>query len=209
MIISQTVGVNFTNCYLIGKKNSKAIVIDPGDEIDKIMALVEKNNVEVEKIINTHGHFDHISANNELKEKTNAEIYIHEKDKEALINPEKNLSTHLGQKNLVELKEADHILREGDTVEIEDYSFEVLHTPGHSPGSISLYDSNKKILISGDTIFSMGVGRTDFPGCSQEELINSIENKLLTLPDETKVYPGHGQETTIGKFKVKVWERLT
>ena len=209
MIISQTVGVNFTNCYLIGKKNSKAIVIDPGDEIDKIMALVEKNNVEVEKIINTHGHFDHISANNELKEKTNAEVYIHEKDKEALVNPEKNLSTHLGQKNLVELKEADHILREGDTVQIEDYSFEVLHTPGHSPGSISLYDSNKKILISGDTIFSMGVGRTDFPGCSQEELINSIENKLLTLPDETKVYPGHGQETTIGKFKVKVWERLT
>ncbi|HMA59405.1 MAG TPA: MBL fold metallo-hydrolase [Halanaerobiales bacterium] len=209
MIISQTVGVNFTNCYLIGKKNSKAIVIDPGDEIDKIMALVEKNNVEVEKIINTHGHFDHISANNELKEKTNAEVYIHEKDKDALVNPEKNLSTHLGQKNLVELKEADHILREGDTVQIEDYSFEVLHTPGHSPGSISLYDSNKKILISGDTIFSMGVGRTDFPGCSQEELINSIENKLLTLPDETKVYPGHGQETTIGKFKVKVWERLT
>jgi len=209
MIISQTVGVNFTNCYLIGKKNSKAIVIDPGDEIDKIMALVEKNNVEVEKIINTHGHFDHISANNELKEKTNAEVYIHEKDKEALVNPEKNLSTHLGQKNLVELKEADHILREGDTVQIEDYSFEVLHTPGHSPGSISLYDSNKKILISGDTIFSMGVGRTDFPGCSQEKLINSIENKLLSLPDETKVYPGHGQETTIGKFKVKVWERLT
>ncbi|HKL13743.1 MAG TPA: MBL fold metallo-hydrolase [Halanaerobiales bacterium] len=209
MIISQTVGVNFTNCYLIGKKDAKAIIVDPGDEIDKIMELVEKNKVDIVKIINTHGHFDHISANNELKEKTNADIYIHEKDKEALINPEKNLSTHLGQKNLVKQKEADCLLNEGDIIKIEDYKFEVLHTPGHSPGSICLHDKENKILMSGDTIFSMGVGRTDFPGCSQEELINSIENKILNLPEETVVYPGHGQQTTIGKFKVKVWERLT
>ena len=209
MIISQTVGVNFTNCYLIGKKDGNAIVIDPGDDLEKIMALIDKNNLNVEKIINTHGHFDHITANSELKEKTNADIYIHEKDKEALVNPDKNLSTHLGQNNLVKLKEADHTLAEGDIIEIEDYNFKVLHTPGHSPGSICLHDKDKQVLISGDTIFSMGVGRTDFPGCSQEELINSIENKLLNLPDETKVYPGHGQETTIGKFKLKVWERLS
>lgn len=209
MIISQTVGVNFTNCYLIGKKDGNAIVIDPGDDLEKIMALIDKNNLNVEKIINTHGHFDHITANSELKEKTNADIYIHEKDKEALVNPDKNLSTHLGQNNLVKLKEADHTLAEGDIIEIEDYKFKVLHTPGHSPGSICLHDKDKQVLISGDTIFSMGVGRTDFPGCSQEELINSIENKLLNLPDETKVYPGHGQETTIGKFKLKVWERLS
>lgn len=209
MIISQTVGVNFTNCYLIGKKDGNAIVIDPGDDLEKIMALIDKNNLNVEKIINTHGHFDHITANSELKEKTNADIYIHEKDKEALVNPDKNLSTHLGQNNLVKLKEADHTLAEGDIIEIEDYKFKVLHTPGHSPGSICLHDKDKQVLISGDTIFSMGVGRTDFPGCSQEELISSIENKLLNLPDETKVYPGHGQETTIGKFKLKVWERLS
>lgn len=209
MIISQTVGVNFTNCYLIGKKDGNAIVIDPGDDLEKIMALIDKNNLNVEKIINTHGHFDHITANSELKEKTNADIYIHEKDKEALVNPDKNLSTHLGQNNLVKLKEADHTLAEGDIIGIEDYKFKVLHTPGHSPGSICLHDKDKQVLISGDTIFSMGVGRTDFPGCSQEELINSIENKLLNLPDETKVYPGHGQETTIGKFKLKVWERLS
>lgn len=209
MIISQTVGVNFTNCYLIGKRKSKVIVIDPGDEIDKIMSLVEKNKVEVDKIINTHGHFDHISANSALKEKTKAEIYIHEKDKEALINSKKNLSTYLGQEKLVKLEEADQILKEGDIIDIEDYTFKVIHTPGHSPGSICLHDEEKKILVSGDTIFSMGVGRTDFPGCSQAELINSIENKLLPLPDETKVYPGHGQKTTIGRFKVEVWERLT
>jgi glyoxylase-like metal-dependent hydrolase (beta-lactamase superfamily II) len=209
MIFSQTVGVNFTNCYLIGKKDGNAIVIDPGDDLDKIMALIDKNNLNIEKIINTHGHFDHITANSELKEKTNADIYIHEKDKEALVNPDKNLSTHLGQKNLVKLNEADHTLAEGDIIEIEDYKFKVLHTPGHSPGSICLHDKDKQVLISGDTIFSMGVGRTDFPGCSQEELIDSIENKLLNLPDETKVYPGHGQETTIGKFKLKVWERLS
>jgi len=209
MIISETVGVNFTNCYLIGKTDEKAIVIDPGDEVDKIMAMIEKNKVTVEKIINTHGHFDHISANQLLKNKTKAEIYIHKEDSEALVKPNKNLSTHLGQKNHVKLNEADHILQEGDYIEVEDYKFRVLHTPGHSPGSICLHDKDNKILISGDTIFNMGVGRTDFPGCSQEQLIKSIENKLLTLPDETKVYPGHGQETTIGRFKVKVWERLT
>ncbi|MCF8001222.1 MAG: MBL fold metallo-hydrolase [Halanaerobiales bacterium] len=208
MISSETVGVNFTNCYLIGKRDSSAIVIDPGDEIDKIMDMVNEYNVKVEKIINTHGHFDHISANQELKEKTGAEIYIHEQDSEALINPSKNLSSHLGQNNLVKLNKADNIINEGDIITIEDYKFEVFHTPGHSPGSICLYDENKKILISGDTIFSMGVGRTDFPGCSQQELINSIENKILTLPEDVKVYPGHGQTTRLGEFKLKVWERL-
>ena len=208
MISSETVGVNFTNCYLIGKENSSAIVVDPGDEVDKIMEMVNEYNVKVEKIVNTHGHFDHISANQELKEKTGAEIYIHKKDKEALINPEKNLSSHLGQNNLVKLKKADNIIQEGDSISIEDYEFKVFHTPGHSPGSICLYDENKKILISGDTIFSMGVGRTDFPGCSQQELIESIENKILPLPEDVKVYPGHGQTTRIGEFKLKVWERL-
>lgn len=208
MIISETVGINFTNCYLIGKKNSSAIVVDPGDEIEKIMDMVNKNNVKVEKIINTHGHFDHISANQELKEKTGAEIYIHGKDSEALTNPSKNLSTHLGDNNHVKMNKADNIVYEGDIIKIEDYEFEVLHTPGHSPGSICLYDENKKVMISGDTVFSMGVGRTDFPGCSQEELINSIENKILPLPEDVKVYPGHGQITRIGEFKVKVWERL-
>jgi glyoxylase-like metal-dependent hydrolase (beta-lactamase superfamily II) len=208
MIISETVGVNFTNCYLIGKKNSSAIVIDPGDEIDKIMDMVNKYNFKVEKIVNTHGHFDHISANQELKEKTAAEIYIHEQDSEALTDPNKNLSSHLGQKNIVKLNKADNLVNEGDIIEIEDYKFEVFHTPGHSPGSICLYDENKKTLISGDTIFSMGVGRTDFPGCSQKQLINSIENKILTLPEDVKVYPGHGQTTRVGEFKVKVWERL-
>jgi glyoxylase-like metal-dependent hydrolase (beta-lactamase superfamily II) len=189
-------------------KNSSAIVIDPGDEIDKIMDMVNKYNFKVEKIVNTHGHFDHISANQELKEKTAAEIYIHEQDSEALTDPNKNLSSHLGQKNIVKLNKADNLVNEGDIIEIEDYKFEVFHTPGHSPGSICLYDENKKTLISGDTIFSMGVGRTDFPGCSQKQLINSIENKILTLPEDVKVYPGHGQTTRVGEFKVKVWERL-
>lgn len=209
MITSQTVGMNFTNCYLIGEKDKKAVIIDPGAEIDKIMTMINDNNVQVERIINTHGHFDHISADLELKNKTNADICIHKADCEALTDPKRNLSTHLGSNNLTTLKPADVILKEGDKIEIEGYEFEVLHTPGHSPGSICLYDKEKKVLISGDTIFKMGVGRTDFPGCSQQELINSIENKIINLPDETKVYPGHGQPTTIEKFKVEVWERLS
>ncbi|MDZ7672133.1 MAG: MBL fold metallo-hydrolase [Halanaerobiales bacterium] len=209
MIISQTVGVNLTNCYLIGKKNSKAIVIDPGDDIDKIMDMINEYNVTVEKIVNTHGHFDHITANDELKEKTGAEVYIHEDDKDFLTNPERNLSSLLGSSNTVSLKKADHILQQGDVINIEDYSFEVIHTPGHSPGSICLYDNNNEILISGDTVFNTGVGRTDFKDSSQVSLINSIENKLLKLPGDTKVYPGHGQSTTIKKFEVQVWEKLT
>ena len=209
MIISKTVGVNFTNCYLIGKRNSKAIVIDPGDDIDKIMDMINEYNVSVEKIINTHGHFDHISANDLLKEKTNAKVYIHEKDKDFLTKPEKNLSSLLGSRNIISLNEADHILKDGDVIEIEDYKFKVIHTPGHSPGSICLYDKENNILISGDTIFNTGVGRTDFKDSSQVQLINSIENKLLKLSDNTEVYTGHGQSTTIEKFKVQVWEKLT
>ncbi|MGM0445484.1 MAG: MBL fold metallo-hydrolase [Bacillota bacterium] len=209
MIISETVGVNFTNCYLIGKRNSKAIVIDPGDDIDKIIDMIEEYNLTVEKIINTHGHFDHITANDELKEKTEAEVYIHEDDKEFLVNPERNLSSLLGSSNTISLDKADHILQQGDTINIEDYLFEIIHTPGHSPGSICLYDNKKQILISGDTIFNTGVGRTDFKDSSQVRLINSIENKLLKLPGDTKVYPGHGEPTTIEKFKVQVWEKLT
>lgn len=209
MIISQTVGVNFTNCYLIGKRNSNAIIIDPGDDIDKIMDMINEYNVNVKKIINTHGHFDHISANDDLKEKTKAKVYIHQDDKEFLTNPERNLSSLLGSNNLISLNKADYILNNGDIIEIEDYSFEVIHSPGHSPGSICLYDKKNEILISGDTIFNTGVGRTDFKDSSQTQLINSIEDKLLKLPGKTKVYPGHGQSTTIQKFKVQVWEKLT
>lgn len=209
MITSKTVGRNFTNCYLIGEKNKNAIIIDPGAEIDKIMAIINKNNTEVKKIIITHGHFDHISAVLKLKNRTKADIYIHKADRKALTDPKINLSTHLGSNNLITLKPADVLLKEGDIIEIQGYEFEVLHTPGHSPGGICLYDKGNKVLISGDTIFKMGVGRTDFPGCSQKELINSIENKIINLPDETKVYPGHGQPTTIEKFKVEVWQRLS
>ncbi len=209
MIISQTVGVNFTNCYLIGKKNGNAIIVDPGDEANKIMDMIVKNNVKVDKIINTHGHFDHIAANLKIKEATNAEIYIHKDDQKALIDPIKNLSVKLGKTNLVKLKKPDNLIKEGDIIEVEDYKFKIIHTPGHSPGSICLYDKGKGVLISGDTIFNMGIGRTDFLDSSHKTLMKSIKKKILPLPDETEVYPGHGQATTIKKFKNNVYKRFT
>ncbi|MCF8009000.1 MAG: MBL fold metallo-hydrolase [Halanaerobiales bacterium] len=208
MIISTTVGVNFTNCYLIGKKNSKAVLIDPGDQPNKIKDMINENNVKVKKIINTHGHFDHISANTDMKKYTEAVVCIHQNDQASLTDPNKNLSTLLGEDNSVNLESPECLLKEGNLIEVAHYSFEILHTPGHSPGSICLYDKKNSVLISGDTIFSMGVGRTDFPNCSQEELISSIENKIINLPEDTVVYPGHGEKTTIGRFKVDVWEKL-
>lgn len=208
MITSTTVGVNFTNCYLIGEKNSKAVLVDSGDQPEKIKEMINENNVQVKKIINTHGHFDHISANLDIKKYTEAAVCIHQNDEASLTDPNKNLSTLLGEDNLVIGDSPECLLKEGDLIEVANYSFKVLHTPGHSPGGICLYDKSNSVLISGDTIFKMGVGRTDFPGCSQEELISSIENKIINLPEDTVVYPGHGEKTTIGKFKVEVWEKL-
>ncbi len=195
------VGNNMTNCYLVGDT-----VIDPGAEGERILKFV--GDSKIKQIINTHGHFDHIGGNQILQEKTGAPIVIHESELEFLIDPSKNLSFMMGKAREVSSPPAEKGLKEGEEIIIDDIVFKILHTPGHSPGSIGLYSAAEGILFSGDTIFEMGIGRTDFPGCQEGEIYNSIESKLLVLPEDTKVYPGHGGSTTIGEFRDNIWVRL-
>ena len=187
-----------TNCYVLGDEKSKeGAVIDPGGDPEKIEKVIEKEKLNIKYIILTHGHADHIAALTELKKKTNALILIHPADSDMLVDPTYNLSIFTGQ-DLV-CPKADKFLDDGDKVEVGGFELEVLHTPGHSPGGISLFTD--KMIFTGDALFCGGIGRTDFPGASHTQLLNSIKEKILTKPDDTVVYSGHGPDTTIGEEK--------
>lgn len=190
-----TVGQMGVNCYLLGCEETKeAIVIDPGGDAQLIIEELEQNDLKLKAIINTHGHIDHIGANEELKSATQAQLLIHEQDALMLEDPKKNLSVFIG--GAVSQKPADRILKDGDNIEIGTIILEVMHTPGHTLGGICLKLDN--LLFSGDTLFAEGIGRSDFPGGCHETLLSSIKTKIMMLPNETKVYPGHGPDTTIG-----------
>lgn len=187
-----------TNCYIIGCERTKVgAIIDPGDEADRILARVLETGIIPKYIINTHGHIDHIAANREVKDKTGAQILIHPEDAGKLTNPEIRYAFLFG--DAPSSPPADGFLEEGDTVELGEVKLKVLHTPGHSPGNISLVTD--QIVFTGDALFAGSIGRTDFPGGSYETLINSIKTKLLPLGDDVQVLPGHGPVSTIG------WER--
>jgi len=180
-----TVGMFWTNCFIVGDtQTEEAIVIDPGfdnaSEAKNILREIQRNRFRVKFIVNTHGHHDHTDGNKMMKEATGAPILIHEYDAPLLHNPK-----------------ADKTLREGDTIEFGEVKVRVLHTPGHTKGSITLLGTDA--VFSGDTLFAGGIGRCDPPEGSLEEIMNSIRNKLLILPDRMKVYPGHGEVTTIGE----------
>ncbi len=188
------VGSMEVNCYLVGKEPSKEIaIIDPGDDFSRIKKAIDRLKLIPKFIINTHGHMDHIGAD----DKFNLPIYIHRLDKDCLFNPEKNLSAMFGLSYSV--KSQAKPLEDGDIINLGDLNLEVMHTPGHTIGSICLKVNN--IVFTGDTLFLGGVGRTDFPGSSEENLFSSIKKRLLVLDDETIIYPGHGPESTIGKEK--------
>ena len=194
------VGAFGTNCYIVGCEVSKeAIVIDPGDEPERIQRQLNEAGLACKMIVNTHGHIDHTAANRELREVTGAIIAIGKEDASSIEDPTRSLS-----RAFVDFAKdkasppADLLLVEGDMLYAGSVCLKVLHTPGHTPGSISLHGEG--VVFGGDTIFaSGGIGRTDFPGGSYDELMKSIEGKLLVLPDETVVYPGHGPSTTIGR----------
>lgn len=199
-VITMEVGGLGTNCYILYCETTKeAAIIDPGSDGDRILRQITKHNLKPVCIINTHGHGDHIGANNAVKKATAVPVYIHRDDAAMLTSAAKNLSTWLGPGFTCDA--ADKLLEDGDIVQVGTISMQVIHTPGHTPGGICLKAGD--IVISGDTLFAESIGRSDFPGGSHSQLIASIKDRLMTLPDDVTVYPGHGPETTIG------WERKT
>lgn len=201
-----SLGDVFTRCYVLSE-NNKALVIDPGAEAEKIYEYLKRNNLDLKFIINTHGHFDHIGANEFLKEKFGAQILIHTKAAEKLLFPEKNLSLNFLRKEITS-PPADKLLEDGDLINFESLTLKVLYTPGHSRGGISIYIASEKILFSGDAIFSNGIGRTDLQDSDTNQLKDSVEKKLLSLDDDTEVYPGHGPSFNLKDFKENVYPKF-
>ncbi len=191
------VGPLEVNCYIVyDTENREAIVVDPGDEPDRILDIITADNLKVRYIICTHTHFDHVGAIPELKEKTAAQIVIHEKEAE-IYEAARDMGAFWGY-DVDPLPPPDIFVSEGDEIKTENLVFKVIHTPGHSPGGICLYGNG--IVITGDTLFAGSVGRTDFPGGDMNLLKESFK-RLLTLPEDTVVLPGHGPRSTIGREK--------
>ncbi|MBW1917367.1 MAG: MBL fold metallo-hydrolase [Deltaproteobacteria bacterium] len=192
------VGLLEVNCYILGDEDTaEAVVIDPGGDAPEILDTLQRKNLQLKMIINTHGHFDHVDANQPLKEATGAPIAIHPADATMLSQPSAEALFFTGGR--VRPSEADILLNEGDLVTFGKYQLKVLHTPGHTPGGISLVMQNDPIVYVGDTLFAGSIGRTDFPGGSFEELIRSVREKIFPLGDHYLVMPGHGPATTVGQ----------
>ena len=190
-------GPFLANCYIVGSdRTGEGIIIDPVAEAETIMDNVRQLGLTIKIIVATHSHPDHIMALGQIKEETGAPFAMHEAESAGMIASGMARVMGMFMSGSAEpLPKPDMSLQDGEAIEVGDLSFTVLHTPGHSPGGISLYGHG--MVFVGDTLFNFSIGRTDFPGCSHQQLIESINSKLLTLPDETIVYPGHGPQTTI------------
>lgn len=187
-----------TNCYLVWNKSKDCIIFDPGEEGHKILKEIETHKLKPKAIFLTHAHFDHIGAVDFIREKFHLPLYIHKKEVDWLSNPLKNGS---GKYNMLpnytaRLPEEEHIIKKEQFFEIADMKFEAIFTPGHSPGSISYIFHDDDFAIVGDTLFYQSIGRTDLYGGSLEVLLKSIHEKLLVLPEDMILYPGHGEYTT-------------
>ena len=194
------VGILQCNCSVFGDEQSReAIVVDPGDEIERVLEVVARYGLTVKAIVITHAHIDHIGGAQKLKQATGAPVYMNHNDRE-LQKMMAVQATWLGMRT-PEPVAIDHDAKDGDLLAMGATEFHVLHTPGHTQGSISLWIPAERKLVAGDTLFRDSIGRTDLPGGDGRQILRSIHEKLLPLPEETLVVPGHGAETTIGREK--------
>lgn len=190
------VGPIGTNCYfLINTDTKETVMIDPGAQANYLAEQVEEQGLKPVAILQTHGHFDHMDGTQELAKKYQIDVSIHEEESEVLADPNKNVSRMFGT---AKTYQADHFFKDGDVLDFAGFSIRVIHTPGHTPGGVCFYLEEQKVLFSGDTLFCESTGRTDFPGGSTSALVRGIREKLMVLPDDVKVYPGHNQSTCIG-----------
>lgn len=189
------VGPMQVNCYILACASGKeAIIIDPGDQAEKINTVLKKHQLKPGMVINTHGHYDHIGADDQF----GVGIWVHRNDLPMLLDAAKNLSASFSSK--YQVKSEIKTLEDKEIIKFDCFELEVIHLPGHTPGGIGLLMKKPKtdIIFSGDTLFCRGIGRYDLPGSSQSSLEKSLQ-KLFTLSAQTKVYPGHGAATTIGE----------
>ena len=201
------VGALQCNCSILGDEETReAIVIDPGDEVERILAVLKKHTLKAKYILNTHAHFDHVGNCRELKETTGAEIWLHKADLPIYESaPRQAAMFAMYGVKPIRMTAVDQFMRDADGVQVGKIAAQVIHTPGHTPGSLSLHvpQSNSDVLFAGDTLFNGSIGRTDLPGGDFHQILKSIKDRLFAFDDDTEVWPGHGPKTTIG------WERRT
>ncbi len=189
-----------TNCYLVFREGEKAaVIIDPADNADYLKNKCREFGVEPEAVLLTHAHFDHMLAADDIRKAYGCKIYVHMDDERMLNDPFLNLSGTMGTEQTG--ISADHLLRDGDVLHFLNREWRVMATPGHTAGSVCYYLPEEKVLFSGDTLFAESLGRTDLPTGSMSAIVRSIAEKLLVLPEDIMVYPGHGDATTIGYEK--------
>ncbi|WP_077621511.1 MBL fold metallo-hydrolase [Sediminibacillus massiliensis] len=184
-----------TNCYILYQQE-KALIIDPGGDPEELVSWIEDKHLKPLAVLLTHAHFDHIGAVDVVRDRFNISVYVHEEEADWLPNPNLNGSS-LFQSEPISARRADEFIGKGNK-QIGGFEFEVRETPGHSPGGVSFVFHHDSFVISGDTLFQAGIGRTDLPGGDYDILLNSIKTELYTLADDYKVYPGHGGPTSIG-----------
>ncbi len=200
IIRSMPLGPLQANCFIVGcEETRQAAAIDPGGDADRILSVLEKDNLTLAAIINTHGHFDHVGANMALKQATQAHLMIHKLDAPMLAYAPRSAAAWGLRAD--DSPDPDRLLEDGETIDCGRLQFEVIHTPGHSPGGSCFYIEAENALFVGDTLFAGSIGRTDLPGGDYDTLIRSIQTRLFVLPDDTKVYNGHMELTTIGEEK--------
>lgn len=190
-------GIMQTNCYIVENEDGKCLLFDPGSDGTKLIQWLQEKKLQPLAILLTHAHFDHIGAVDEVREFYTIPVYLHEKEEKWLGDPMLNGSQYFRMKSLITAKAADHFFTKEEEKSLQGFNFFVYETPGHSPGSVSYFFETLGFVISGDALFKGSIGRTDLPEGNQPQLLASIHDKLLTLPEETVVLPGHGPVTTI------------